>query len=132
MIVSDAALAPTSPPETGASRYSQPKSAIFGREAFGFERRDRAHVDDGFSGERPYVTPCSPKSTAATSGVSGNIRITISLRFGDIFGELHSVAPCRAIRAQAQTDYRGRAVSGVFGDGRHRAAMMPSPMKPTS
>jgi hypothetical protein len=50
MIESVAFLAPTSPPETGASMYSQPSAIDSCGEFLGFDRRDRAHVDDDLAG----------------------------------------------------------------------------------
>jgi hypothetical protein len=43
-------LAPTSPPETGASRYSQPSALMRCGEFLGGDRRDRAHVDHDLAG----------------------------------------------------------------------------------
>ena len=71
MIVSDAALAPTSPP--GASRDPQPSSVM---------RRAKSLVAIGemelmsttiFPGESPSATPPLPNSAASTCGVSGTI-----------------------------------------------------------
>src|SRR6516225_6309626 len=78
MIVSEAALAPTSPPETGASRYSQPSAVM---------RRAKSLVAIGemelmsttiLPGVSPSATPLLPNSAASTCGVSGTMVITTS------------------------------------------------------
>ncbi len=80
MIDSVAFLAPTSPPETGASRYSHPMSLM------------RCANDLVAIGEMelmsttvlplvsPAATPFSANSAFSTSGVSGTMRNTMSAR----------------------------------------------------
>ena len=93
MIVSVAFLAPTSPPETGASRYSQPSSLI--RLANFFV--SPGEIDDMSTTilpfERPAATPLSPNSAAATCGVSGTIVMMTSLFSATSLPDLHAVAP---------------------------------------
>ena len=78
MIVSDAAFAPTSPPDTGASRYSQPSALIFFANALVASGEIELMSTTIFPSDRPVATPCSPNRTSSTCGVSGTIAKMIS------------------------------------------------------
>lgn len=78
MIESVALIAPTSPPDTGASSMSIPRAR---------RRSAKDRVDTGEivlmstttePGLAPSATPCAPNSTCSTSGVSDTITMTMS------------------------------------------------------
>ncbi len=74
MMVSVAARAPTSPPDTGASTYSQPRP--FTRAASSFVTSGEMELvsTKTFPGESPAATPSGPKRTFSTSAVSGTMQ----------------------------------------------------------
>ncbi len=73
MIDSAAFFAPTSPPDTGASRYSQPSSLIFFANSFVSTGEIELMSTTILPLDRPSATPFSPNSAFCTSGVSGTI-----------------------------------------------------------
>ena len=94
MIVSEAALAPTSPPETGASRYSQPSALI---------RLANSLVSTGeielmsttiLPPDRPSATPSLPNRTFSTSGVSGTMMMMISAFSATSLPLAQTLRPC--------------------------------------
>ena len=93
MMVSVAFFAPTSPPDTGASRYSQPSSLM--RLANFFV--SPGEIDDMSTTilpfDSPEATPLSPKSAAATWGVSGTIVMMTSLFSATSLPDLQATAP---------------------------------------
>ncbi len=81
MIVSVAALAPTSPPETGASRYSQPSALMRLANSFVSMGAMELMSTTILPLASPSATPPGAKSTFSTSGVSGTMMmITSALR----------------------------------------------------
>jgi len=73
MMVRLAALAPTSPPETGASRYSQPSALICWAKALVSIGPMELMSTTILPGVSPLATPSSANSTFCTSGVSGTM-----------------------------------------------------------
>ena len=93
MIVSEAALAPTSPPDTGASRYWQPSASIFCANRLVSIGEMELMSTTILPLESPLATPFSPNNTAATCGVSGTMLMMMSDFSATAFAESHSTAP---------------------------------------
>src|SRR3984957_11521171 len=94
MIVRLAARAPTSPPDTGASRYWQPSASM---------RTANPLVSTGemelmsitiLPGDRPAAMPSASNRAAATFGVSGTMVMMKSARCATTWPEGHWIAPC--------------------------------------
>lgn len=134
MMDSVAFLAPTSPPETGASRYWAPMASM---------RRAKSLVATGemelmstttlpLLPLRPAATPSSPNSTFSTSGVSGSIRKMMSARSATPRAVVHWVALLSAICAGILP----RVFTKSWWPAARRwpamgAPMMPRPTKPS-
>ena len=73
MMVSAAFLAPTSPPDTGASTYSQPSLLILSANAFVSIGEIELMSITTLPALNPSATPLAPNSTFSTSGVSGTM-----------------------------------------------------------
>ena len=97
MIDRVALRAPTSPPETGASRYSQPSALIFCANTFVAIGEMELMSTTTWPWLRPAATPFSANNTASTSGVSGTIVMTMSARSATPRALRHWVALLRAI-----------------------------------
>src|SRR5258706_5585912 len=93
MIVSAAFLAPTSPPDTGASRYSQPSSLT--RLAYFLVSIGEIELMSTtiFPFDRPSATPPAPNNTFSTSGVSGTMVMMMSAFCAASLALAHPVPP---------------------------------------
>ncbi len=133
MMVSDAALAPTSPPETGASRYSQPSSLIFLANSLVAIGEIELMSTTILPCDRPSATPSSPNSTASTCGVSGTMMMMMSALLATSLrrGADRGAAVDQRIGRHAVVVVQVQLVAALacrcpaIG-----APMMPSPMKP--
>src|SRR5438105_7793220 len=93
MIVSDALLAPTSPPDTGASRYSQASALMRAANSLVAIGEMELMSTTVLPGDSPAATPLGPNSTASTSVVAGTIVMTTSLRAATSFPSAHAMPP---------------------------------------
>ena len=133
MMVSAAFMAPSDPPETGASRNATPpaaSSAAISRVASGLM------VDMSTTsapGSAPWITPVGPRSTARTSGVSLTMVMMISAPWAASRGEPAATAPWATtgsirfgVRLKTVTWWPPLRMFTAMGP-----PMVPSPMKPT-
>ncbi len=127
-MVSVAFLAPSEPPETGASTMPIPRSR---------RRAANAVVADGEIVEQstsrppaasPSATPSGPNTTASTSGVSETQVTTMSAARAASDGEAASVPPS-ASRSAARPGVRFHAVTG--NPALRRLAAIATPMVPS-
>src|SRR3569832_1923788 len=93
VMVSDAAFAPTSPPDTGASRYWQPSSLIFLAKPLVAIGEIELMSTTILPLDRPAATPFSPNKAASTCGVSGTMVMMMSACLATSAPDLHAVAP---------------------------------------
>ena len=132
MMVSLPALAPTSPPETGASRYSQPRALIRSAKPLVSMGEMELMSTTILPADRPSATPFSPNRTAATSGVSGTIVMMISERSATSLPLPQTAAPPSTSSCGIGTrSCTNNACSPVCRCPAMGRPMMPSPMKPT-
>ena len=134
MMVSVPAMAPGSPPDTGASSATTPRS----------DRR--AAIDCAAAGAMvlmsmwmwpalaPSATPSAPSVTCSTSGASATMLIVIDARRATSAALAQSPAPasssgCIDSRRRLHTCTRWPALMRLRAMGR---PMRPSPMNPTS
>ena len=103
MMVRLAALAPTSPPETGASTYSHPRALMRAANALVSTGEIELMSTTILPRLKPSTTPFASNSTAATCGVSGTIVITTSARCATSRPELQPLPPA-SIRAAGTPD----------------------------
>ncbi len=133
MIDSVPALAPTSPPLTGASSMRKPFAATVSwilRTAAGAIVLMSISSVPGFAAVQ---TPSGPSSTASTSGESGTIVTTTSLARPTSAGEAATVAPSAA-RASMAGRLRLNTVTAKPAFSRFEAMglpIRPSPITPT-
>src|SRR6266566_2547111 len=135
MIARRASIAPTSPPETGASSVWNGGRCAAARFAIS---RDAAGLMVLMSiarrpGCAPDAMPSGPKVTASTSGELVTIVTTMSERSATSFGVRTTVAPASA-RGFARSSVRFVTVTGKPALMAFRAIgepMIPSPTKPT-
>ena len=80
MMLSVPAMAPLSPPLTGASSARAPRSRNAASTSTRRRGGDRAHVDEQMSLAQRWQQPFSPKTTSRTSGESGSMVMTALLR----------------------------------------------------
>ena len=132
MIESCPSTAAGSPPDTGASTASTPRSAsaaCTSRAVAG------AMVDMSITSmpsRTPAITPSSPRITASTSGESGSMVITTSERSATSRGVVAVSAPAAASSSTA-AELRLWTTTGKPALTRRAAMglpMMPRPMKP--
>ncbi len=93
MIVSVPAFAPTSPPDTGASRYFDPSALIFVANSFVAIGEIELMSTTTWPLPRPLATPFSPNRTRSTSGVSGTMMKMNSDCSATSLADAHCVAP---------------------------------------
>ena len=132
MMVSEAALAPTSPPLTGASRYSQPRALIFCANSFVAMGEMLLMSTTVLPAVKPPATPCAPKSTFSTSGVSGTMVKTTSARCATSVALAQATAPASSracgtwLRVVTKSSCPAARRCPAMG-----APMMPNPMNPS-
>ena len=134
MIESEAFLAPTSPPETGASRYWAPTASMRLAKSLVAtgEMEDMSTTTLAALPFRPAATPSSANSTASTSGVSGSIRKTMSARSATPRAVVHCVALLSASAAGSLLRVWMNSWWPAAIRWPHMGApMMPRPMKPS-
>ncbi len=127
MMDSDALMAPISPPLTGASSISAPRalaSAAISRAVAGAMVLMSTMTMPGRSWSN---TPCGPASTCRTSGESGTIVITTSVRAATSAGVAASVAPAWT---SASTGARLRLCTTSEKPPLMRLSAMGRPMRP--
>ena len=131
MMVRLAALAPTSPPDTGASRYSQPSALIRLAKSFVATGEIELMSTTILPAVRADATPSLPNRTSSTCGVSGTMMKMMSACDA-------TSAPFRHTRAPASTRADGVGptvlVNSVWPSLMRcpaiGAPMMPRPMNP--
>ena len=133
MMESRASIAPTSPPETGASRVRTPFAparSLTRRSTSGEMVLMSIHSCPAFA---PSIAPSLPKSTASTSGEFVTMMTSTSTSRARSRGVAAAFAPSFA-RASAFARVRFHTVRGKPAFRRFRAIgepMIPSPMTPT-
>ena len=133
MIVSVPFAAPSEPPETGASTMRTSRSARCWASSLA---RTGLIVEQSISidpGRRPSASPCSPKTTASTSGESRTHVTTMSLVVARSLGLAASVAPS-STSGPVRPGVRFHTVSGKPARARlaaMAAPIVPKPAKPT-
>ena len=93
MMVSAAFFAPTSPPDTGASTYSQPSSLMRFANFFVSIGEIELMSTTILPRVSPSATPFAPNSTFSTSGVSGTMVMMMSAFCATSFALAHALPP---------------------------------------
>jgi hypothetical protein len=132
MMVRLAALAPTWPPDTGASTYAHSSARIRSANAFVSTGEMELMSTTTLPALSPSATPLGPNSTAATSGVSGTIVMTTSARSATSLPLAHAVPPA-SVSADGTPERlcRNSSWPPLMRCSAMGAPMIPRPMKPT-
>ena len=93
MMLRVAALAPTSPPDTGASRYCAPFSLILAANALVAVGEIELMSMTILPGPTPAAIPSARNSTSSTCGVSGTMTMMNSASWATSFGVARATAP---------------------------------------
>src|SRR5688572_25537790 len=133
MMVSAAFFAPTSPPETGASRYSQPSSLMRCANFLVSIGEIELMSTTILPFDKPSATPLAENSTLSTSGVSGSIRMMISAFCATSFA-LPRAAPPAAVSSCGTPlrEWRCSLCPPLIRFSAMGLPMMPRPMNPMS
>ncbi|RMS66728.1 hypothetical protein ALP65_04559 [Pseudomonas aeruginosa] len=101
MMLRVAALAPTSPPETGASRYCAPVALIFSAKPLVAVGEIELMSITTLFGPTPSAIPSLRNSTSSTCGVSGTMTMMNSASWATSFGLARAMAPASSRSAGA-------------------------------
>ena len=101
MIDRVAALAPTSPPDTGASRYSAPVALIFSANCLVAVGEIELMSITTLPAPTPAATPSARNSTSSTCGVSGTMTMMNSASWATSCGLARPMAPASVSSAGA-------------------------------
>ncbi|MNP56946.1 hypothetical protein D3C76_1517200 [compost metagenome] len=101
MMLRVAALAPTSPPDTGASRYWAPFSLILAAKALVAVGEIELMSITTLPLPIPAATPSARNSTSSTCGVSGTMTMMNSASWATSFGFARATAPAATRSAGA-------------------------------
>ena len=132
MIESAASIAPFSPPLTGASTDSAPFTASAAATRFVVAGAMVLMSIHSAPARMPCTTPSSPSTTDSTSGESGSIVMTTSLRAATSCGVAPAAAPSATSSSTGPRE-RFSTISTYPAASRLRAIglpMMPRPMNP--
>ncbi|MCY1521497.1 hypothetical protein D9M68_563110 [compost metagenome] len=132
MMLRVAALAPTSPPETGASRYCAPVALILSAKTLVAVGEIELMSITTLFGPTPSAMPSLRNSTSSTCGVSGTMTMMNSASWATSFGLARATAPASSRAAGALSWWVERnswwpAFCRFCAMGR---PMMPVPMNP--